>query len=257
MESGSIKQKMPEDFKRRLVACINKALQDDLPHYLAEFHPDTKNGVPHLIGDWINTNIRSDLTGEHVDVMEFSRYSWKGKVIIDRANLMTYTIMREKRLFQIRKERRDRPHYLQTIVSILNNQFEAQVKQLVLFDVGEYRFDEETLDGDYDSIFNGCLGRDEGFTHCAIAYDTFRGELSDIKVLFLDKDLDVIEDISLNEYIKPDFAALTNTPVAAAQTEDAEARASTGLLSLRKRDAEATAEDTPPPARLREFEKQA
>lgn len=210
MENTLIKQKVPDDFKRRLVACVNKALQDDLSQYLAEFQPDTKNAVPHLIGDWINKNIRNDLASGQVDIMEFTRYSWKGKVIIDRANRITYTIMRQKRFFQIRKEKRDRPHYLQTIVGVLNRSFTAPVKQMTFFGAGKYRFDKDMLDSDYDSIFCGCLDPSEGFTHCAIVYDTLRGELSDIKILFLDKDLDVIEELPLNEYIKPDFAALTN-----------------------------------------------
>lgn len=157
MENTLIKQKVPDDFKRRLVACVNKALQDYLSQYLAEFQPDTKNAVPHLIGDWINKNIRNDLASGQVDIMEFTRYSWKGKVIIDRANRITYTIMRQKRFFQIRKEKRDRPHYLQTIVGVLNRSFTAPVKQMTFFGAGKYRFDKDMLDSDYDSIFCGCL----------------------------------------------------------------------------------------------------
>lgn len=259
MKNSLITHKVPDEFKRRLVSCVNKALQDDLPQYLAEFQPDTKNAVPHLIGDWINKNIRTDLASDRVDIKEFTRHSWKGKVIIDRINRMTYTIMREKRLLQVRKEKRDRPHYLQTIVTILNKEFKAPLKQMKFFGEGDYRFDQETLEGDYDSIFSGCLGRDEGFIYCAVVYNTFRGGLYDIKLLFLDKDLDVIEELPLNDYIKPDFAALTSTLHVVEKTEAPESKASARLISLKKRvSAEQDSEDTAAsPASLRENEKQA
>lgn len=259
MVNDSITWKVPDNFKRRLVACVNKALQDDLRQYLIEFKPDTKNAIPHLIGDWINTNIRTDLACDRVDILEFARYSWKGKIIIDRENQITYTIMRERRFFQIRREQRDRPHYLQSIVAVLNKEFTAPMKQMSFFGEGSYKFDSEVLEGDYDSIFSGCLGRNDGFVHCAIVYDTFRGELSDIKILFLDKDLDIIEMLPLREYIKPDFAALTNTSHVVETIEEPENKVSSGLISLKKRSkAEkhevSTAES---PARLREVDRKA
>jgi hypothetical protein len=252
VENSIINQRISENFKRRLVACVNKALQDDLSLYLSEFHPDTKNGVPHLIGDWINTNIRTDLAGEHIDVMEFSRFSWRGKVIIDRENSVTYTIMREKRLFQIRKHKRDHPHYLQTIVAVLNANFEAPVKQMNIFGVSEIGFEQEVLDKDYNSIFCGCLDRSAGFTHCVIVYDTFRNELSGIKILFLDRDLDEIERIPLNEFIKPDFSTLTDTVLVEEETNEAESKTSEDLIALKSRpDTDAT------PAQIREKSKEA
>lgn len=253
MLNSEMKKRIPENFKRRIVACVSKALTDDLHLYLSTLNPDTKNGVPHNIGDWINTNIQRDIASEYVDILEFPRYSWRGKIIIDRANLFTFTVMREKRLRFIRKEKRERPHYLQTIVAELNSALEAPVKQMGFFSTGVYKFDRETLETDYNSIFNGCLEKDEGFTHCVITYDTIRGELADVNMLFLDKDLDEVERISLKEYIKPDFAALTNTYLTDVTSGEPESKASDNLISLKSR----TADIAISPARLREVEKHA
>jgi hypothetical protein len=191
--------------------------------------------------------------GDRVDVYEFSRFSWKGKIVIDRMNRLSFTVMRENRLRRIRKEKRDRPHYLQTIVAVLNDAFEAPIKQLDFFGPGVYNFDRETINSDYDAIFCGCLDKNEGFTHCVIAYETVRGELTDINLLFLDKDLDEVERISLKEYIKPDFAALTNTDLKAEKIGEPESKASESLISLKSR----TADTAESPARLREAEKHA
>jgi len=233
MNKVSISEKIPEDFRRRLVDCINIALQDDLPRYLAEFHPETTNGVPHQIGDWINTNIKQHLISDNVDVMQFTRHSWKGKIVIDSENKVTYSIMRAKRIRQIRRETRERPHYLQTIVSVLNEGFEADTKQMTLVDMGFIGFDEETLNKDYATIFNGRIDKGEGYLHCVVAYETEHNEITDIRICFLDKDLDVIDEVSLNEYIKPDFAKLTSVEPSEPTIEEEEQPSSAGLLSLR------------------------
>jgi hypothetical protein len=223
------------DFQRRVVDCINMALQDDLPRYLSEFHPDTTNGIPHQIGDWINTNIRKHLAGNNIEVIEFTRYSWKGKIIIDRENHVTYTIMREKRLSQLRREKRDKPHYLQSIVGVLNENFIAPSKQLTLFGEGYCGFDSETIEQDYDSIFKGSIDKTDGYHHCAIIYETEHGELADINILILDKYLVEVSRISLNEYIKPDFSKLTAVEPGQPQEVSSEEESSAGLLAIRRR----------------------
>jgi len=253
MNKISISEKIPEDFRRRLVDCINIALQDDLPRYLAEFHPETTNGMPHQIGDWINTNIKKHLVSGNVDVLQFTRHSWKGTIVIDSKNKVTYSIMRAKRLQQIRCETREYPHYLQTIVSILNEGYEADTKQMTLFDMEFMGFDEETLNKDYVKIFNGRIDKNEGYLHCVVAYETEHNEITDIRICFLDKYLDVIEEVSLNEYIKPDFSKLTSIDYSESNTEE-EQPSYAGLLSLRS---PMNGNENSKPVTIREAKKQA
>jgi len=244
MNTGIV-QKIPDNFKRRLVTCVTKALHDDKYRYLSEFHPDTTNAIPHLIGDWINTNIKNDLQSEGTEIKNFNRSSWAGRIIIDRKLHITYSIMREKRLHQVREETRERPHYLQTILYVHNKEFKASNKQQNLFGEDFYLFDSKIINSDYYSIFNGSLDRNDGFIHCTILYDTTGGELIDIKILLLDKELDIVEDLSLNEYIKPDFAALTNTTQIGEGAESVENKTSDSLLSTKERDStENNTEDT-------------
>lgn len=103
-----------------------------------------------------------------------------------------------------------------------------------LFGEDYNRFDSEMVEQDYDSIFKGHVDKTDGFHHCAIIYETDRGTLADINILFLDKDLDEVSRISLNGYIKPDFSKLTAVEPGLQQEESSEEESSAGLLAIRR-----------------------
>lgn len=50
----------------------------------------------------------------------------------------------------------------------------------------------------------------EDYKHYIIAYSAENGEIKDIKLKFLDKDFNIVDEASLTQYIKPDFARLTD-----------------------------------------------
>lgn len=232
LDANSKLESIPENFKRIVVDCINMALKDDYSRYLDEFQPDTTNALPLLVGDWINTNISKHLTGENIETITFPRCGWRGKIIIAHEQKLTFSIIREKRIDQIKKEQRDNPHYLQTIFAVLNVDFVAPVKQMNFLDGFIPVFDTEMIESDYNGIFRGAISKDEGFNHCVIAYETDRGMLTDIGILFLDKDLDVVASISMKDYIRPDFAKLTAAENESDDTEPEE-ESSANLITLR------------------------
>lgn len=241
MKRELLLQSISNDLKRRIVDCISIALEDDLQRYLSDFRPATTNGVPHQISDFINTNIQKYITSDNVEVIEFTRSGWRGKIIVDRDSRVTYTIMREKRLRQLQREKRERPHYLETIVTILNANFIAPRKQIPLFGNDYSRFNDEVIDSDYYSIFKGQVNQSEGYHHCVILYDTSKGELTEASVSILDRDLDEVSRISLNEFIKPDYSKLTASRLDDYQDESAEETSSAELLTLRRRKVETEA----------------
>ena len=68
----------------------------------------------------------------------------------------------------------------------------------------------------------------------------------------MDRDLDEIERIPLNEFIKPDFSTLTDTVPVEEETNEAESKTSEDLIALKSRpDTDAT------PAQIREKSKEA
>jgi len=207
---------------RTVVACIKQATDDDVKRYLDEFHPGTTNGLPHQIHDWINGHLRDHVTSNKVYTMEIKRASWRGRLIIDEEHKYVYSIMRIDRLKSLRKEKRNSPHYLHTIVGSLNKELEAENKQLSIEAYDYSRFSQEELESDYTRLFGNKVNPSEGYKHCLILFATRKTELYDVRLCIVDKDLDVVEDKPLIDFIKPDYAELTNVKSVDTVSDDSE-----------------------------------
>lgn len=197
-----------KNLMRRIVRAIDKAIVDDVPEYLREHHKETNNAVIQLRGDCINDNLRKLVVGGDIELVPFKRYVWQGRLIVDRSGKITYTITTQKTLSAVPRKRRNKPHFLQTLLYMENGGYEAPVKQMTLMDF--LPFEAEDLENDYNSIVAGLIDPAEGYRHYVIAYDAEGSELKDVQVEFLDKDFNTIAMASLNEYIKPDFSRLTD-----------------------------------------------
>lgn len=204
----SIRDKITENFCRYLVNCIDISLKDDYKRYMEEFHPDTTNGVPKCIHDWINTNLVKYLPLDY-RVFKFNRYGWKSNMVVDDENKIGYTVMRQKGLKRVKSEKKTSPHYLQTFVAILNSEFEVKNKQLMFEELHTELFSQEIYSNDFINLCGENLKSTQGYKHCLIAFDTQGGQLSDVKAWILDKDLEIFDEMCLNEYIKPDYSKLT------------------------------------------------
>ena len=140
-------------------------------------------------------------------------------MIVDRAEKITYTITTQKTLRAVPNKKRNKPHFLQTILYKENGGYEAPIKQMTLMDL--FPFEEDVLEDDYNAIVGGLIDPAEGYRHYVIAYEAENSELRDIQLEFLDKDFNIIAAASLNEYIKPDFARLTDVePVTEAYNDE-------------------------------------
>ncbi len=223
--------KINQDLMRRIVRSIDKAVTDDVPQYLRDHHKETNNAAIQLRGDCINENLRNLVVGGDIEFVPFRRYVWQGRIIVDRAEKITYTITTQKTLRAIPRKQRNKPHFLQTLLYMENGGCEAPVKQMTLMDL--FPFDEEDLESDYNSIVEGLVDPAQGYRHYIIAYDAEGSELKDIQLEFLDKDFNTIEAASMNEYIKPDFARLTDIePVTEDFVDDTDGEAK-GLLTIK------------------------
>ena len=92
-----------DDLLRKIVYCIEKAIGDDLQQYLRENHRETNNAIILLRGDNINTNLRTHVVKDDIDLVPFQRHGWSGRMVIDRKEHITYSIMTEGTLFSKRK----------------------------------------------------------------------------------------------------------------------------------------------------------
>ncbi|MEB6113919.1 DUF5986 family protein [Kurthia gibsonii] len=225
------KIKMNKSLMRRIVRSVEKAIAEDVPQYLREHHKETNNAIIQLRGDYINDNLRNMVVGENIELVPFKRYSWHGRILVDRIEKISYTITTKQTLHAVPKKHRNKPHFLQSILYMENSGYEAPIKQLTLMDI--YPFEEEVLQNDFSSIVEGLIDPNEGYRHYVIVYDAVGSELIDIQLEFLDKDFDIIEAASLNEYIKPDFSRLTDVEPVDEDLNDEVVENAKGLLKVK------------------------
>lgn len=219
---------------RKIVYSIDKAIGEDLSQYLREHYRETNNAIVQLRGDFINDNLRNHVVDDNTELIPFKRSGWSGRIVIDRLNKITYTITTVNTLSAIPKNKeRIKPHYLQSVLAVENRECKGPLKQITLFECGMPRFDTEILEQDFKSISQGLIKVDENYVHYIIVYKAEHGEIKDIELKLLDKDFDTVDETSLNEYIKPDFARLTDVGPAEQSNEIEENTDSKKLVAIK------------------------
>lgn len=210
-----------ESLLRKVVRAVEKGIGEDMRVYLRDNHKETNNAAKHMPGDNINNNLRNMVVSNGIELIPFSRTGWDGRILVDRNNRITYTIMTKRTLDSIPKKKgRTIPHYLQSILYVENRGCHARNKQMSLEDFGIVIFNRQELEDDFDKVMSGQIGRDDNYHHYIIVYEAKRGELTSITLQFLDKDFDIIDEYSLNDYIKLDFAKLTELEPVVEDEED-------------------------------------
>ena len=225
--------KINDDLLRKMVYCIEKAIGDDLQQYLRENHRETNNAIILLRGDNINTNLRTHVVKDDIELVPFQRNGWSGRIVIDRKEHITYSIMTEGTLSGIpKKKNRVNPHYLQSVLYVENKDCIAKERQMTLEDFGITIFDTAVLEQDFEKISQGIINIEEDYKHYIIAYKAENGEIKDIKLKFLDQDFNIVEEASLMQYLKPDFAQLTDIEISE-NTEGVVKQDKKGLVAIK------------------------
>ena len=223
---------------RKIVYAINKAVTQDIPQNNRENRLETNNRNRFAAGDFINENLRQHVVKGAVDLIPFKRYAWEGRIIVDRENKITYTIVTHRTLHAIIKKHRNQPHYLMTLLSVENGDCEGSSKQMTLGEfVPDFKVDTfktEVLEEDFDKIMQGSVSRTDGYKHYIIAYTYEQRSIIRIELLLLDKDFDFVDRLDLMEYVVPDFASLTDSEYEESEKEEAEQEARPFLLKLRE-----------------------
>ncbi len=221
-----------DDLLRKIVYSIDKAIGEDQQQYLKENHRETNNAIILLRGDYINTNLRNHVVKDEIDLVPFQRCGWSGRMIIDRKGHITYSIMKEETLSDVpRKKNRKNPHYLQSILYVENKDCIAKQRQMTLQDFGITIFDTNVLEQDFQKISQGLIDMKEDYKHYIIAYKAEHGEIKNIKLKFLDKDFNIVDEASLMQYIKPDFARLTD--IGPVESDEENMKDNKGLVSIK------------------------
>ncbi len=214
MQVVLLRQKVDDALIRRIVRAIEKTVADDIPTMIHEHPLETTNYIRILRTDYINENLKSIALGENIKLIKFKRFSWYGCMLVDLRNHTTYTITTKQNLKSIpKKKERKSPHFLMSILAVENEGLHGQHEPQSLFPMYNCDFDKECYEKDYNNIVNGVLNPQEDYRHFIISYEFSDDILLNVDLLLLDKNFYEVEKRNLNEYIKPDFAKLTNLEI--------------------------------------------
>lgn len=216
-----------------IVRAIDKAVSEDVPNQRKALALETNNYIPFIRGDFINQNLRDFTNTKGAHLHGFSRFGWKGRLLLSSESKLTISITTQNNLNMIPRKKRKRPHFMQSILHCLNGDLHGQFEQTRMYDT-DY-FEPEEYVTDFADIIDGVLSPEDGYRHCVIAYNAFGDELRDVKLVVLDPWFNVVTEVSLAEYMTPDFARLTD-PVPAEETARNQHNVATQrLVSLKPR----------------------
>lgn len=195
---------------------IEKGVSKDTRSYLEENDTITRNAVPYVRGDRINTNLRNRFaTDRSTEVKMFQRTSWKGILIIDNENKAVFTVCTKGTFDRIVKNHdRKNPHYMETLLHALNSDEVSPVTQMSLCDYGLdcfEQFDDDDYKGDFLKIMDSDPSFYDGYRYLAIIYEPVKFVVENIYAVLMNKDFEIIEKTSLIDWLKPDFSDLTAT----------------------------------------------
>ena len=93
-----------EDLARKLVYCVEDAVGDGVREDIQRNDLQTKNSVPARIWDLMNTNIIKMLKTQDCTIAKAHRGPWEMLIIFEKTTQCIFTLMREKRFMEIRKQ---------------------------------------------------------------------------------------------------------------------------------------------------------
>lgn len=215
------------------IHAIEKAVSEDVPRQLSEAHLETNNYLAFIRGDFINSNLRELTTSGCGELLPFQRFGWRGRLLVDRPNRLTYSVTTQTNLNQIPRKHRQKPHFLQTLLAMENGDLEGCGRQMTLYDMEQ--FDYNAYRADFDDIVNGFFDISEGYRHCVLAYQAQRDVVTDIRLVLLDSQFAIVEEHCLNDFRRPDFSLLTASTLAEKSDErEAHNVATKSLTKLKK-----------------------
>ena len=182
--------------------------------------------------DYINSKLRQIALVDGVELIPFTRYVWQGRILLDRRHKASIIIMTENTLRDLVRRDRSRPHYAETLQHILNEDLPAKYEQTSLF--SDDRFDEQTYIDDFKAIVKELFDPKEGYRNYFITYSTERGRVINVSLKVFNSEFQLVEEVSLNEFLKPNFAALTSpVETVGPQNEDEHVEATRNLSKLK------------------------
>ncbi len=194
---------------------IEGAVGDDIKRDVRENQLVTQNSTPARIWDHLNTSIAKNAEKNGCLYSLTKRGPWNMIIIYDNESKYVITIMREERLKEIRKgsKKRKSLHYLQAFTQCYNRDLYADGKQQSMFEEETalndvYKDAENIVQKMIESINstkNHAIAR-----HVLVLFSSMNYQLTNIRAVMIDTDLDIVCEESWNKYISTSESIITD-----------------------------------------------
>ncbi|MBX4266484.1 DUF5986 family protein [Clostridium estertheticum] len=192
------------DFIKKIEKSLANAIGDDIRIDIKINGLDTTNSMPTRIWDFINRNIGKNFPSEDYIAKPTKRGIWEMKPIFEKSTGILYTLMREERLNELKKEvtKRSSAHYSQALAQVLNKDLISCEEQLSIFEEQSY-YDEEKINQIVHKIFNDLSIPDNIIKqHAIILFSSNNYELVALKCRVVKSDLSTVAESDWSNYIE-------------------------------------------------------
>lgn len=205
----------PLAFIKRIEKSLSSAIGDDIKIDIKINELDTRNSIPNRIWDFINRNISKNFPKDEYITKPTKRGIWEIKPIFEKSTGILYTLMREERLNELKREvtKRKSVHYAQALAEVLNKDLIQCEEQLSLFEKQSY-YDEEKIKEIVHKIFNDLSIPDNIVKHHAIIlFRSNNYELVSLKCCIVKSDLSIVDQSDWSNYIEASESAVVEVTV--------------------------------------------
>ncbi len=201
---------------RKIVECIHEALGDGIKEVVARNRLKTKNSVPFLKWDILNTLLCDEF--DTPDCMSYiaKRGAWKLILLYDKNTGFLFSFMRESRFNSLRKDfdKRKKMHYIDILAMFLNEDLRAkalQTKLPLVFGKDKKFSDEERM---HEIVHNFLIQLLEDqlllSRHALILFDGTDYGLTSVRAVMIDTQMNIVEQENWNSYIPTDISIVAD-----------------------------------------------
>lgn len=204
MNSSKHEIRATDGFKSIIAKCLADAVGDDIKVNARGLV--TQNGTPSRIWDLINTNLCKQFDESDVIADKTKRGAWQLVLVFERSTGTIYSLMREKRFAELKKElpTRRSPHYEDALARVVNGKSHPPLGQISLFpnscptcfNKNHIKEIVKKILADL-SIPNELVKR-----HAIILFHSTNYELSSLRCCIVDSNLEIINEANWSDYIK-------------------------------------------------------
>ena len=209
---NNISCKLGETYKKNIVSCLCEGVGDDLKECLrhADINERKSNGGKLLKWDLINKNFMKKFERGKISTKYVKRGSWYMAPLIDTDNGYIYTVMREDRFSELRKDqkKRNKPHYLDALAQAFNADLSMN-RQMHLFSAPHFESNEVQRIVD-DMLEDFRLGASVISRYALIIFEEYHSEVTSVRCCLIDSTLQIVEEEDWSQYIVHDESTIVD-----------------------------------------------